>query len=209
MLNALFWILVCGHRLIFYTNSSGYCWSQEGAYLAFDTFLDVSLSGVGSPLVVIVLAFILGKNIRSIIKRQARRNTVAPATLPSIQSHNQQLELQLTIMLWLQSILAIINYVPFAVYILYYMFTSEWNKSPLRVAWEGLIIAFIRLSSYLFAAGSFYISIVSYSSFREQFKSSFKIGTAIHPVSAGNTGHQITTRTPTQRASHQNPNHIH
>lgn len=177
--------------------------------MAFDTYLDVSLSGVGSPLVVIVLACILGKNIRSVIKRQARRNTVAPATLTSIQSHNQQIELQLTIMLWLQSILAIINYVPFAVYILYYMFTSEWNKSPLRVAWERLIIAFIRLSSYLFAAGSFYISLVSYNGFREQLKNSFNIGTAIHPVSIGNTGHQITTRTNTQRTNHQNPNNIH
>lgn len=177
--------------------------------MAFDTFLDVSLSGVGSPLVVIVLALILGNSIRSVIKRQARRSTVAPSTLTNVESHNQQVELQVTIMLWLQCILAIINYVPFAVYMLYYMFTSEWQKSPLRVAWERFIIAFIRLSSYLFAAGTFYISILSYNGFREQFKNSLKIRATIQPVSIGNTGHPITIRTHTQPISHQNPNNIH
>jgi hypothetical protein len=167
--------------------------------MAFDTFLDVSLSGVGSPLLVIILAIMLWINVRSVTKRHAARNANALATITTNQSHNQQADLQLTIMLLLQSVLAIINYVPFAIYILYYLFTDGWNKSPLRVAWEDLIIAFIRLSSYLFAAGSFYISIILNHGFCEQFISSLRIKRAIHPISIENTTNHLTIRTNTQK----------
>jgi hypothetical protein len=163
--------------------------------MVFDTYLDMSLSGVGSPLLVIVLALMLWKSVRSVTKRHVARNAVAPMTLSANQSHNQQVDLQLTIMLLLQSVLAIINYVPFGVYMLYYMFTDGWIKSPLRVAWEGLIIAFIRLCSYLFAAGSFYVSMISNRSFREEFMSSFRMRRAIHPAPVGSIGSRLTTRT--------------
>ena len=200
MVNALFWIFVTGHRLILYTNSSGSCWSQEGPYMVFDTFLDVSLSGVGSPLLVIILAIMLWISIRSVTKRHAARNAVGPATItiPG-QTPNQQVDLQVTIMLLMQSILAIINYVPYAVYILYYMFTDGWDKSALRVAWEDVIIAFIRLSSYLFAAGTFYISILSNRSFREQLMNSLGKRRVNQPVSIGTTNSRLTARTTTQK----------
>ncbi|UJR17380.1 hypothetical protein I4U23_004275 [Adineta vaga] len=179
--------MVTSHRLIYYTNANGICWSQEGIYMAFDTYLDVSLSAIGSPLLVIILATLLWHTVRSIIRRRANQNG---------QVQNQQIDLQLTIMLFLQSILAIINYVPFGVYILYYMFTDGWIKSPLRIAWERLIIGFIRLSSYLFAAGTFYISMISNHSFRKQLLNFFGIGRAtIHPVLTTNTGNHLTTRT--------------
>jgi hypothetical protein len=199
VVNALFWIFVTGHRLILYTNSSGSCWSQEGPYMVFDTFLDVSLSGVGSPLLVIILAIMLWISIRSVTKRHATRNAVGPTTITPSQTHNQQVDLQVTIMLLMQSILAIINYVPFAVYILYYMFTDGWDKSALRVAWEGVIIAFIRLSSYLFAAGTFYISILSNRSFHEQLINSLGKRRVNQPVSIGTTKSRLTTRTITQK----------
>lgn len=143
---------------------------MEGTYRAFDTYLDLSLSGIGSPLLVIVLAIVLWINIRRFSKQHAARNYTA--TLAT-QTGNQQVEFQLAIMLLLQSILAIINYVPFGVFVLYRMFTNQsLNGSPLRAAWEGIIIALIRLSSYLFAAGTFYVSFISNRRFRQQFKNS-------------------------------------
>ena len=163
--------------------------------MAFDTYLDVSLSAVGSPLVVIVLACLLWQSVRSVNKRRKARNSVAATALPT----SQQIDLPLTIMLFLQSILAIINYVPFGIYILYYMFTDGWIKSPLRVAWEQLIISFVRLSSYLFPAASFYVSILSNHRFRKQFLSSFRTRRAIQPASLTNTSNRLDTLT----VSHQ------
>ena len=194
-MNALFWILVTSHRLIFYTNSIGSCWSQNGAYRTFDTFLDVSFSAVGSPFLVIILTLMLWLSVRSVTKRHATRNSVAPAIITPDQSRHQQADLQITTMLLMQSILAIINYVPFGGFILYVMFTDGVIKSPLRVAWENIIIAFIRLSSYLFAAGTFYISIISSHAFRQQFKDSFRMRKPIHPASIANTNGLLINRT--------------
>lgn len=163
--------------------------------MAFDTYLDVSLSAVGSPLVVIVLACLLLQTVRSVTRRRAARISVAPMVLSTNQAHNQQVDLNLTTMFFLQSILAIVNYVPFGIYILYYMFTDGWIKSPLRLAWEKLIISFIRLSSYLFPAASFYVSITSNHSFRKQFLSSFRIRRVIHPASIANTSNRLDTGT--------------
>ena len=163
--------------------------------MVFDTYLDVTLTAVGSPLVVIVLACLLLQTVRRVTKRRAARNSVAPAALSTNQSHNQQVDLTLTTMLFLQSILAIINYVPFGIYILYYMFTDGWIKSPLRLAWEQLIVSFIRLSSYLFPAASFYVSIISNHSFRKQFLGSFRVRRAIHPASIANTSNRLDTGT--------------
>ncbi|UJR38704.1 hypothetical protein I4U23_031370 [Adineta vaga] len=190
ILNALVWIVITSHRLIFYTNTGESCRAQEGIYRTFDTYLDVSLSAVGSPLVVIILAGLLWHSVRSVTKRRAAMQG---------QDHNQQIDLQLTIMLFLQSVLAIINYVPFGVFILYRMFTDYWIKSPLLIAWEQLIVAFIRLSSYLFAAGGFYVSIISNKSFRKQFLGLLGIQTSVvNPATATNTGRQLTTRTNNQ-----------
>ncbi|CAF1538233.1 unnamed protein product [Adineta ricciae] len=172
--NTLVWLLMTGHRLILYTNVYGYCWSKEGSYRTFDTSLDVSLSAIASPLLVIVLAVLLRCTVRSVNQRRATLKT---------QGNLQETDSQLTIMLLLQSILAIINYVPYGVYILYSMFTKEWVKSSWRVAWEQLIIAFIRLSSYVFAAGTFYVSMVSNPSFRKEFLKIVRVQKGkIHPI---------------------------
>ncbi|CAF1538220.1 unnamed protein product [Adineta ricciae] len=179
--NFVLWIAVSSHRLVFYGNGSGHCDSQEGFYAAFDHYQDVSLSAIASPLLVIVLAVLLRCTVRSVNQRRATLKT---------QGNLQETDSQLTIMLLLQSILAIINYVPYGVYILYSMFTKEWVKSSWRVAWEQLIIAFIRLSSYVFAAGTFYVSMVSNPSFRKEFFKIFGIQRGrialVHTKAVGN-----------------------
>ena len=138
------------------------------------------LSTIGSPVLVIVLALMLWISTRNLIKQRLARTKDT-----SNQSNNQQAEIQITIMLLMQSILAIVNYAPFGVYmyILYYMFTDgDLNKTPLRIAWEGVIIAFIRLSSYLFAADTFYLSMILNYSFRQQFNNSIGMRHPIQPT---------------------------
>ncbi|UJR18086.1 hypothetical protein I4U23_004986 [Adineta vaga] len=183
VLNALLWLVLSGHRLIYYTVIDGFCWSQQGIYRTFDTYLDVSLSAIGSPLLVIILASLLWYNIRSMAKRRAALHSQTP---------NHEMDSQLTIMLFLQSIIAIINYVPFGAFSLYFMFTDEWIKSSFQIAVEDLIIVFVRLSSYLFAAGSFYVSILSNRSFRKQCWA--LTGTRrrlIHPATITSTGNPV------------------
>ncbi|CAF1391906.1 unnamed protein product [Adineta ricciae] len=127
--NILVWLPITGHRFIFYTNVYGYCWSQEGLYRIFDTYLDVSFSGVGSPLLVIILTVLLWFTVHNVNKRR---------TVLLNHTRNQDIDSQLTIMLFLQLLLAIINYVPYGIGYLYYMITFEWTKSSFQLAVEQL-----------------------------------------------------------------------
>ena len=111
------------------------------------------------------------------------------------QSQGQNVELRLMFMFFLQSILAIITYVPFGFFILYRMFSGGWIKSPLWIAWEELIICFIRLSSYLFPVGSFYVYLVSNRNFRKHFRHLFKRNRTIHPGLSVNNINRLGTRT--------------
>ena len=173
--SALFWILVVGHRLIFYTNATGFCTTQEGVYALFDTYLEAFLSGICSPLIVIALAFLLLRNVRSVMKRRVRPGNVAATELNGNFLRLQRIDSQLTLMLFLQSLVAIIAYVPYATAVLYFNITGTWNKSSVRQAWEQLIGQIIRLCSYLFASTGFYISMMSNCGFRKQFMRSFGI----------------------------------
>ena len=166
---AVLWLLVLGHRLVLYTNSTGSCGAQEGVYALFDTYLEVCLSGVFTPLIVLVLAYLLLRSTRSVIRRRVIHGGDVPSTLATNTSHLQRIEAQLTMMLFLQSLNAIIAFFPYAAQVLYVNITDGWEKSPERQAWEKLTVDTIRLCSYLFAATGFYISMISNRGFREQF----------------------------------------
>lgn len=178
---SLVWLLIVGHRLIFYSNSTGTCTGQAGAYIVFDTYLEAILSGVYSPLVVIVVAILLLRSARSVTRRRVTPNNIAHSTPAPNQLHLRQIDLQLTTMLFLQSSMAIISYVPYAVQLLYVNITDGWAKSNLQQAWEQLIVNIICLCSFLFAASGFYISVISNRGFRKQFMHSFGINRIIHP----------------------------
>ena len=166
---AVFWLLVLGHRLALYTNSTGNCGAQEGAYALFDSYLEACLSGVCTPLTVFVLAYLLLRSTRRIIQRHAIHTSGVPSTPVANMSHLQRIEAQLTMMLLLQSLNALIAFFPYAAQVLYVNITNGWEKSSVRQAWEQLIVDTIRLCSYLFAASGFYISMISNRGFREQF----------------------------------------
>jgi hypothetical protein len=108
-------------------------------------------------------------------------SVVPPAPFTHV-SHRQQIDLQLTIMLYLQTLIAIITFVPYGAQVFYVNITGGWIKSPVRQAWELLITGIINLSSYLFAATGFYVSMVSNRGFREQFFRSFGWRRAIQPT---------------------------
>ena len=150
-----------------YTNASGSCEAQKGVYARIDTYLEACLSGVCTPLIVLVFAYLLLRSTRSVTRRRVTHGPDVAST--ANMSHLQRIEAQLTIMLFLQSIVAIIAFFPYAAQVLYVNITDGWEKSPERQAWEQLVIDTIRLCSYLFAATGFYISMISNRGYREQF----------------------------------------
>ncbi|CAF1257179.1 unnamed protein product [Adineta ricciae] len=123
--NFVLWIAVSTHRLVLYTNVHRSCEAEEGFYRVFDTYLDMALTAVGAPLLVIVLTALLWHTIRSVSQRHAALQN---------QGINEEIDSQLSIMLFTQSVLAVINYVPYGIYILYALFTDGWIKSTLRIA---------------------------------------------------------------------------
>ncbi|CAF2882514.1 unnamed protein product [Rotaria sp. Silwood2] len=115
------------------------------------------------------------------MKRHLIPSSVASKEPSTNLSHLQQIDSQLTLMLFLQSLIAIIAYIPFGAAVLYFNITGEWTKSSIRQAWEQVIANIIRLFSYLFAATGFYVSMISNHGFRGQFMRSFRIKTRVHP----------------------------
>ncbi|CAF2981274.1 unnamed protein product [Rotaria sp. Silwood2] len=115
------------------------------------------------------------------MKRHLIPSSVASKEPSTNLSHLQQIDSQLTLMLFLQSLIAIIAYIPFGAAVLYFNITGEWTKSSIRQAWEQVIANIIRLFSYLFAATGFYVSMISNRGFRGQFMHSFRIKRRIHP----------------------------
>jgi hypothetical protein len=73
-------------------------------------------------------------------------------------------------MLILESLIAIVTYVPYATQLTYVNITQNWYKSPLRLAWESVFTELIHLLSYVFFATSFYVSIFSSVGFRRNIK---------------------------------------
>ncbi|CAF1310429.1 unnamed protein product, partial [Rotaria magnacalcarata] len=142
---ALLWVLILGHRLVFYTNSNGYCAAQDGPYALFDTYLEAVLSGVFSPLLVIVLACLLIRSVQNVMQRRVVPTGVIPTEPKANQSHSQQANSQLLLMLLLQSLIAIIAYVPYGAAVIYFNITAQWSKSSVRQAWELVISNIIRL----------------------------------------------------------------
>jgi hypothetical protein len=105
----------------------------------------------------------------------------------------QQIDSQLTTMLLLQSFAAIPSFIPFGAQNLYSNITQNWYKSPLRLAWENVIIETIRLFSYLFYSTSFYVSFCSSRGFRKQVLYSTGIKRHKKPANQTNTPFQNMT----------------
>lgn len=168
--SVLVWFALIAHRLFLYSNARGTCAPQPGVYEKFDSYFEVAFSGIAPPITLIILGCLLLHNVRDVARRRIAPTGVAAAAAanqPS-PSYIHQIDMQLSTMLFLQSFMAIPSFVPFGAQNLYTSITRDWYKSPLRLAWEDVIIETIRLASYLFYSTSFYVSFCSSRGFRKQ-----------------------------------------
>jgi hypothetical protein len=169
------WLLLIGHRFFLYSTSSGTCVPQPGIYAKYDAYFEVIMSGIWPPVLLITLGCLLLKNVRQVAQRRVAPATGAPQATNANLSYIQQIDAQMTKMLLLQSFVAIPSFLPYGAQNLYSSLTGDWYKSPLRLAWENVIIELIRLFSYLFYSTSFYVSLISSRGFRRQVLQSLGI----------------------------------
>ncbi|CAF2958125.1 unnamed protein product [Rotaria sp. Silwood2] len=170
----LFWLSFIGHRLILYSASNGKCGPLSGFYSYFDNYTEVVITAICTPIVMVVLAYLLIHSVRDVIQRRIVPDNNGPPVSIAHRSVLQQIDSRLTLMLILQSIIAIITYTPYAIELIYTNVTQYWPKSALQLAIEKVIVEFIHLVSYTFFATSFYVSLISNSGFRRQFKRFFR-----------------------------------
>ena len=149
------------------------------------------MSGIWPPVLLLTLGCLLLRNVRQVAQRRVQAVLAAPRVANINPSYIEQIDGQITTMLLLQSFVAIPSFLPFGAQNLYSSITDGWYKSPLRLAWENVIIETIRLFSYLFYSTSFYVSLYSSRGFRRQvwhFLEMKRNTSHIHPL---NTTAQI------------------
>jgi hypothetical protein len=163
----IFWFLWTGHRLIFYSISTGSCNPIGGTYEKFDAYFEAIMSGVVPPILFMTLGCLLLRNVRSVTRRRVVHGVGAQGA-PGKLSAIQQIDAQLSTMILLQSFVAVPSFLPYGAQNLYSSITLYWNKSPIYTAYENVFVELIRLFSYLFYCTSFYISCLSSIGFRRQ-----------------------------------------
>jgi hypothetical protein len=117
-----------------------------------------------------ILAYLLLKSVRGVVRRRITPGDNLPSINIQQKTAMTQVEAQVTTMLLLESIIAIITYVPYASQLTYANVTQNWHKTPLYLAWESIFTETIHLLSYVFFATSFYVSTASSIGFRRQVK---------------------------------------
>jgi hypothetical protein len=163
-------LLIFGHRLILYSITNGACLPLAGFYTDFDNYLEVVFTGLYPPIVTSILAYLLITSVREVIHRRVIPINHLTQTTIVHQTILQQMDVQLTLMLILQSIITIITYVPYSAQLIYSNVTAYWPKSSLRQAQEKVFVELIHIISYVFCVCSFYVSVISSRGFRRQIK---------------------------------------
>ncbi|CAF1140700.1 unnamed protein product [Rotaria sp. Silwood1] len=171
----LFWFLLLVHRIILYRITNGICGPIEGFYAFYDNYFQVIFSSTSPVIVISILAYLLMKNVRRIVRRRIQPVNSVPLVVNLNSSIINQMDTQLTAMLILESLIAIITYVPYATQLTYANITQQSDKTPLRLAWEKVFTELIHLFSYIFFATSFYVSIISNVGFRRKIKKILKM----------------------------------
>ncbi|CAF4515147.1 unnamed protein product [Rotaria sp. Silwood2] len=135
---------------------------------------NIVVTGICPPIVMILLAYLLIRSVRGVIQRRIVPDNNGPSVTLAHRSVLQNMDSRLTLMLILQSIIAIITYIPYASELIYSNVTQYWSKSDLRNAQEKVFVELTHLLSYIFFATSFYVSLISNDGFRRQFKNFFQ-----------------------------------
>ena len=172
----LFWLLFFGHRLILYRTSYGRCAALVGAYASFDSYVEASLTAMGTPIVMVILACLLYRSVHSMSQRRVLASSSETPVIVMQRTTFRKLETKLTLMLLTQVVIAAVTCIPYASEVIYSNVTVNWAKSSLWRAIESVVIETIRLLSYLFFTTSFYISLITNRGFRHRFKRVFVAG---------------------------------
>ena len=190
-----FWFLCFGHRIVLYNINNGSCGPLANVvYRYYDDYFQVIFSSLTPALSMSVLAYCLLRNIR-IVRRRVAPEAIVPTTTQRGPSRIKEMDKQLTVMLIAESIIALVTYLPYAIQLTYSNITSNWYKTPLRLAWEQVLIEIIHLFSYVFFATSFYVSIISNGGFRRIFWRLFEKSRGNHQPRPNQTAAVIGTQT--------------
>ncbi|CAF1173746.1 unnamed protein product [Adineta steineri] len=171
----LFWLLLIGHRLILYRVKNGVCGPLEGFYDYYDNYFQVLFSSLSSTVVMVILTFLLIKSVRIVASQRIVPVNGKPIKIKPKSSMINQMDAQLTKMLVIESIIAVITYLPYAIQLTYSNITQTSYKTPLQIAWESVFIELIHLLNYVFFGTSFYVSFISNVGFRRKIKQLLKI----------------------------------
>lgn len=166
----LFWFLLICHRIILYRIQDRICGPPGGFYAYYDNYFQVAFSSFSPSIVMSILAYLLIKSVRDVVRRQIVPISDKPKIAVPNKSMIHQIDTKLTFMLILESFIAIVTYIPYALQLTYSNITQNWYKSPLRLAWESVFTELIHLCSYIFFASSFYVLISSNVGVRRMFK---------------------------------------
>lgn len=171
----LTWFLLVDHRLILYSASSGSCSPLPGIYEKYDAYFEAMMSGFLPSIIIATFGCLILRNIRRVAHRRITPATAASQAINTTMSYIQQIDGQMTRMLLLQSFVSVPSFLPYGAQNLYSSLSENWYKSPLRLAWETMIIEIKRLFSYLFCSTSFFISLMSSRGFHRQVLQSLRI----------------------------------
>ena len=161
---AIIWFLLTGHRLFIYALIHGKCNPQVAVYDQINNYVEAIVMELGPLIIVFTLAYLLKRSLRNIVERPTARITFGK------HSRAHQIDSQITLMLLLQSIVAIISFLPYGIETIYDHITEAWYKTSLQLAIEKIIGQITHTLLYTFSASSFHISIISCHGFRSEVK---------------------------------------
>lgn len=164
----LVWLLIIGHRLYIYKITGGSCNPQFAIYDVIDDYFEAILMQICPLIIVFILAYLLRKSLQNVIQRQSTVVAQLGQQTVKKRSQLQQIDSQLTLMLFLQSIIALISFLPYGCVNLYDHITDSWYKSPYQTAIEKIIGQLTHVLLYTFFASSFHISIICSRGFRRE-----------------------------------------
>ncbi|CAM4812062.1 unnamed protein product [Rotaria magnacalcarata] len=130
---------------------------------------NIMFSSLSPAIAMSILVYLLISDVRGVFRRRIAPTNNILSIVPKRNSIVNQINIQITSMLILESFIAIIAYVPYSLELIYSNITKQWDKTGLRLAWEKLFIEFNYLFIFLLIfATSFYVSVLLNVGFRRK-----------------------------------------
>ncbi|UJR19379.1 hypothetical protein I4U23_022509 [Adineta vaga] len=192
IISSLFWFSILVHRAIVYTLEDDDCDPPSEFYDIIDQYLEAILLNIFPLTIVFLLVYLLRRSLKNTLQRRTNMVPVSIQQHTIKQSQFHHIDSQLTLMLLLQAIIAIVSFLPYGCRLLYDVVTERSDKTSLQESIDDVIGQFTKILSFTFFSSSFHISILSSRGFRREIKHLFQIN-KIHSSMNG------TVNTATQR----------